>query len=74
MIRDSKGEEDLWQVRFWKMKLHIFIHDLDETRVSELIKFVDDKAVMGSSYKRQNKYSKWSQQTGMLSLNQQDEI
>lgn len=40
------------------MKLHIFIHDLDETRVSELIKFVDDKAVMGSSYKRQNKYSK----------------
>lgn len=40
------------------MKLYIFIRDLDETGVSELIKFVDDKAVMGSSYKRQNKYSK----------------
>lgn len=28
-----------------------FWHDLDETRVSELIKCVGDKAVMGSSYK-----------------------
>lgn len=36
------------------MKLRIFIQDLDETRVSELIIFVDDKTVMGSSYKRQN--------------------
>ena len=40
------------------MKLHIFIHDLGETGASELIRFVDDKAVMGTSYKRQNKYSK----------------
>lgn len=40
------------------MKLPIFIHELHETGVSELIKFVDDKTVMGSSYKRQNKYSK----------------
>lgn len=39
------------------MKLHIFIYDLYETEVSKLIKLVDDKAVMGSSYKRQNKYS-----------------
>lgn len=30
------------------MKFHIFMHDLDENGVSELIKFVDDKAVMGS--------------------------
>lgn len=54
MVRDSKGEDGLWQVRFWKMKLHIFIRDLDETRVSEFIKFVGDKAVTGSAYKRQN--------------------
>lgn len=40
------------------MKLHVFIHDSGETGVSELFRFVDDKAVMGSSYKRQNKYSK----------------
>lgn len=36
------------------MKLQIFIQDLDETRVSEFIRFVDDKAMTGSSYKRQN--------------------
>lgn len=40
------------------MKPQSFIYELDETRVSKLIKFVDDKTVMGSSYKRQNKYSK----------------
>lgn len=33
------------------MKLHIFMRDWDESGVSELTKFVDDKAVMGSSYK-----------------------
>lgn len=36
------------------MKLHVFIHDLGETGVSELIRFVDDKAVMGISYPRQD--------------------
>lgn len=36
------------------MRLYIFIRDLDETRVSELIRFVDDKAMTGSSYKRRN--------------------
>lgn len=40
------------------MKLPIFSQDLDKTGVIELIKFVDDKAIMGSFYKRQNKDSK----------------
>jgi hypothetical protein len=31
---------------------------LDKTGVIELIKFVDDRAIMGSFYKRQNKDSK----------------
>lgn len=34
------------------MKFYIFIRDLDEIGVSEFIKFVDDKVVMGSFYKR----------------------
>lgn len=41
-----------------KMKLPIFSQDLDKTGVIELIKFVDDKAITGSFYKRQNKDSK----------------
>lgn len=43
---------------FQKTKLPIFSQDLDKTGVIELIKFVDDKAIMGSFYKRQNKDSK----------------
>lgn len=56
-IRDFKREDSLWKVRFWKMKLRIFIHDLDEIGVS-IIKSVDNKAMIGSSNKRQNKDSK----------------
>lgn len=55
-IRDFKREDSLWKVRFWNMKLRVFIHDLDETGVSK-IKSVD-KAMIGSSNKRQNKDSK----------------
>jgi len=40
------------------MKLPIFIHDLDKTGGIELIKFVDDRALMGSFYKRQYKDAK----------------
>lgn len=58
MIGDSKREDALWGVSFQKMKPLIFIQYLDKTRVIELIKFVDDKAIMGSFYKRQNKDSK----------------